>query len=116
MFGNGSRWFGSICGLSCFLVMACGDDDGGGNRVSTGLPEDQQLSQLTVDDLMMACESVSASLGSIVTEEEGKRIDCTAAAIPGSFTIKDGKAMGDVAKCKQLVNECLAAPTSSEPT
>jgi hypothetical protein len=113
MFGKRSCSIGSICALSC-LLLACGDDEGG-NRVSTGLPEDKQLSELTVDDLMMACESASASFGNIVSEEESKRIDCTAGAIPASFTIKDGKASGDVAKCKQLVNECLAAGPSSGP-
>ena len=81
--------------------------------MSTGLPEDKQLSELTVDDLMMACESASASFGSIVSDEESKRIGCTASAIPGSFTIKDGKASGDVADV-QAAGDSLApsrAPT-----
>ena len=110
----GKRSMGSVCALACLLLAACGDDDGG-SGISTGLPEDKQLSELTVDDLMMACETASASLGDIVSEDDGKRIDCTAQAIPSSFAIKDGKATGDVAKCKQLVNECLAAPAGSEP-
>ena len=82
MFGKRSCSIGSICALSCLLLVACGDDDGGRGGVSTGLPEDKQLSQLTVDDLMMACESVSASLGSIVSSEESRRIDCTASRDP----------------------------------
>ncbi len=105
----GKRSVQSICVLSCLWLAGCGDDDGG-SGLSTGLPEDKQLSELTVDDLMMACESVSASLGGIITAEDTKRIDCTARALPSSFMVKDGKATGDVAKCKQLVNECLAAP------
>lgn len=110
----GKRSMGSICALSCLLFTACGGDEGG-SGVSTGLPEDKQLSELTVDDLMMACETVSASLGNIVSEDDGKRIACTTQAIPSSFTVKDGKATGDVAKCKQLVNDCLAAPAGSGP-
>jgi hypothetical protein len=113
MRGIGLRSFGSVLALLCWLGLGCGGDDGGGG-VSTGLPQDQKLSELDEDELMTACEAVSDSLENVISDEESQRIDCTAASIAGSVVMVNGKPQGDVAKCKQLVDECLAAgPDSS---
>src|SRR5262245_51176170 len=103
MKGFGLRSFGSACALGCVVVLGLGcggDDDGGG--VSTGLPKDQKLSQLENEDLMTACETVSDSLANVISEDESRRIDCTAQSISGSVVVKDGKPQGDVGKCKEL--------------
>lgn len=107
--------FGLLCALLGLLGMGCGDDDGGGTTVSSGLPKDQKLSELDEGDLKTACETVADSLADVISDDESKRIDCTAASIAGSVKVVNGKPQADVAKCKELVDECVAmgGPESS---
>jgi hypothetical protein len=90
----------------CAGLWACGDDDSGG--ISTGLPKDEQLSELDAQDRVMACETVAAELGSVITPQEAKRLECTTLAVPQSLTVTNGKPTGDVAKCRQLVDRCMS--------
>lgn len=96
-------------GLALALIAsACGDDDGGGGRVSSGLPPNDKLSALDSGDAAKLCMSLADSFNNVLSESDRKRIACTVLALPLSLKqSSSGEVEGDVAMCKQLVTKCM---------
>ncbi|HET6333496.1 MAG TPA: hypothetical protein VFG30_09805 [Polyangiales bacterium] len=100
-----------VCALQ---LLACGDDDGGGN-VSTGLPANAKLSSLDSADAEKLCTSLANSFNGILSDSDKKRITCTALALPLSIKQSSaGKIEGDVSKCKDLVSRCISGEKVSD--
>ena len=95
--------------LACLMwLLSCGDDDGGGTTVKSGLPATEKLSSLDDADAKKLCTSLADSFNNVLSQDELERIACTVLALP--LSIKQGsggKIEGDVAKCKMLVSMCL---------
>ena len=93
-----------VCGLGC------GDDDGGGG-VSSGLPPNKMLSELSAEEVMMACNDLVLDLDVTLTAEID-RVNCTLRAVPMSISVTlSGETTGDPAKCRELRDRCLDGET-----
>lgn len=101
--------------VALFIVAACGSDDGGSSKVSSGLPPDEKLSALDGADAMKLCTSMASSLNGVVTDTDRERISCTVLALPQAITISgSGEVAGDVGKCQMLVSKCMSGESISE--
>lgn len=99
--------------VSGVWTAACGDDDGGG--VSTGLPQDQPLSELDDGDVRMACEAAADGLDGVLSADERKRIECTGQALPLSINAAgSGQPQVDVGECRDLVQRCVGGEEIGE--
>jgi hypothetical protein len=88
--------------------LGCGGDDDGGGGVSSGLPPNTKLSELSAEQVMDSCLDLVAGLDATLTDELD-RFDCTLRALPMSISVTlAGDAMGDPAKCRDLRDRCLS--------
>jgi hypothetical protein len=101
-------------GLLCTWLAACGDDDDGGSRVSTGLPASEALSSLDEEELTTMCEGVHATFKTSLSASDQERITCTALAVP--LSLSADQKTGDAAKCEMLVDRCMNGESISSAT
>src|SRR5262245_24321101 len=97
----------TVLTLGCAL-LGCGDDDDG-RSITTGLPRNKPLAELNADELRTACRALSDGLDAVVTPARRQRLACTARAVPGSLMTVNGTAQIDVATCRMMVGQCVAA-------
>ena len=109
----------ACCWLAVITCLALdygcgGDDDGASGAVSTGLPPDSRLSDLSDAQLEQVCESF------LVAVDEGLagqtvRINCTLSSISAATGVSiSGQVRFDVAMCEQLVDECVASKSAAD--
>ena len=96
--------------LAC-LAAACGEDHAKPERgaVSSGLPPDQILSELSDAQLESLCRAFVHAADEEVGDELPE-LDCTFQSIGQSIGVSlSGQVRFDLAKCEMLVRECVAA-------
>src|SRR5262245_39259951 len=109
---------------SCLLVLAlvgCGDDgdgEGGGGSVSTGLPEDKVLSEVSADEAQDLCDSLAESSANAISERDLAKLPCTIAALsnPANVMVEGDSVTIDREACQAEVDECLQNPPDSTET
>lgn len=108
----GRRWVAwlRIVSVVSLGVSACGGDDDGSSRISTGLPADQKLSSFDPGETKKACEALSDGLMSVITSREVLRTQCVSLGISENATARDGKLEVDVAACQKTADACVEDP------
>jgi hypothetical protein len=100
--------------LGVLLLAGCGDDDGGGTEVESGLPADAKLSSLDSGDAQKLCKSMADSFNDVLSDDDLKKISCVVLAVPLSIKAgAGGEVEGDIPKCKDLVSRCMKGETIS---
>lgn len=103
----------SWCVLAIVCFAACGGDDDSSNGVSTGLPADKTLSNLTEAEIKNACQSVNNTVNAIFTPTALARATCVPIAAQTAVTYANGKATFDVNKCQEVVDSCVKSATQN---
>lgn len=81
------------------LMAGCGgDDDGGSDRVDTGIAEDKALSAVTADEMRNACEGMRDAMRDVIDADSIVNMVCTLMAASESTT---------EAECNQQRSECV---------
>lgn len=84
----------SLVALSLSLALGCN----GGGGISSGLPQDRPVDQLTSEQIHQFCESVDDYLFRLYPVSEEHRVSCTASALGSTLT---------EAACQERVSACL---------
>jgi len=101
--------------FACF-AFACGGDDGDASAgsVSTGLPPDSRLSDLSDAQLEQVCRSFVVAADEALTGQT-LVINCTISSIGAATGVSiSGQVRFDVGMCEQLVDECVASKSAAD--
>ena len=93
-------------------ALACGDDDedDAPGAVSTGLPADARLSELTDAERAQTCRAFVDAVSDAL-QGQLAMIQCEVDAVRETIAISlSGQVRFDLAQCEQRVAACLAAP------
>lgn len=108
-------------GLILLALAGCGDDGegSGGGSVTTGLPEDKMLADVTAAEAQDVCESLAASSANAISEADLARLPCTIAALSSPANLMSdgmGGVTVDRAACEESVSSCLEAAPEPAPS
>ena len=101
------------------LALGCGggDDDGRAEpagSVSSGLPPDRRLQDLSDAQLEQLCRSFLAAVDEALTGQT-VLLECTVSSIGASTGVsQSGQVRFDVAMCEQLVDACVASKEAAD--
>lgn len=99
------------------LAGCAGDGSTSEEGVTTGLPDDRVLADVTIAEAQTLCDSIAETSAIVFGAAEQARLACTIVALSSrDVVMSDGMrgATTDRAACEESVNACLA--TSPVPT
>jgi hypothetical protein len=106
-----------LIAIGCLTVGCGGDDDGTekpAGSVSTGLPPDSRLSDLSDAQLEQVCHSFVVAIDQGLSGQT-VLLDCTVSSIGASTGVsQSGQVRFDLAMCEQLVDECVKSKQAAD--